>query len=249
MSEPRTPEASDFPKDITVSIVAPQNEKKASSNILILLHGLGDSHAPFAALGMNMSLPETTCVAVRAPEPLPFANDGFHWGDDLIFDSSTGGLDMESEFTKTHNLLKRVVDDVLIGNCGWKRRAVFFFGFGQGGLVALDVASRLSAKEADSEFGGVVSIGGPLPTSAPSPAQKAKTPVILLGAEKNSAINESAEARARNVFDSVQVVHWKGRKQDGIMKTPDEVRPIMEFFARRLRSRAGIPAGTVELSS
>jgi len=126
MSEPRTPEASDFPKDITVSIVAPQNEKKASSNILILLHGLGDSHAPFAALGMNMSLPETTCVAVRAPEPLPFANDGFHWGDDLIFDSSTGGLDMESEFTKTHNLLKRVVDDVLIGNCGWKRRAVFF---------------------------------------------------------------------------------------------------------------------------
>jgi len=114
--------------------------------------------------------------------------------------------------------------------------------------VALDVTSRLSAKEADSEFGGVVSIGGPLPTSAPSPAQKAKTPVILIGAEKNSAISEGAEARAQSVFHSVQVVHWKGRKQDGIMKTPDEVRPIMQFFAGRLHSRAGIPAGAVELS-
>jgi predicted esterase len=244
-TNPRIPELGDFPKDLIVAISPPTDDKPAA-NILILLHGLGDTHSPFAALGKTLNFPETACLAVRAPSTLPFDNNGYHWGDDLIFDSSSGGLDMEANFTTTHKLFKILIDDVLVGKCGWKRRAMFFIGMGQGGMVALDVASRLPA--AEGEFGGVVSLGGPLPNSAPSPDPKVKTPVIVMGADKNSAITETVEARLKNVFEFVEVVKWRGRKEDGMMKNQEEALPMMKFMARRLRSNSGIPSGAVELS-
>jgi predicted esterase len=244
-SNPRIPEPEDFPKDLVVTINPPPNDKPAE-NILILLHGLGDTHSPFAALGKNFNFPETACLAVRAPSMLPFNNNQYHWGDDLIFDSSTGDLDMEADFTTTHKLFKTIVDDVLVGKCGWSKRAIFFIGFGQGGMVALDVASRLPT--AEGEYGGVVSLGGPLPTTAPSPHPKAKTPIMVMGGEKNSAITEGVEARIKNVFEFVEVVKWRGKKGDGMMQNQEEALPMMRFMARRLRSKAGIPAGAVELS-
>lgn len=37
-------------------------------NLLILLHGLGDTHVPFANLGKQFKLPQTATLALRAPE-------------------------------------------------------------------------------------------------------------------------------------------------------------------------------------
>ena len=37
-------------------------------NLLILLHGLGDAHVPFANLGKQLKLPQTATLALRAPE-------------------------------------------------------------------------------------------------------------------------------------------------------------------------------------
>lgn len=57
----------------------------ADSNLLILLHGLGDNEAPFAQLGRQLArgppgggggpLPQTATLAVRGPERLPFFYD------------------------------------------------------------------------------------------------------------------------------------------------------------------------------
>ena len=37
-------------------------------NLLILLHGLGDTQVPFANLGKQLKLPQTATMALRAPE-------------------------------------------------------------------------------------------------------------------------------------------------------------------------------------
>ena len=37
-------------------------------NLLILLHGLGDTHVPFANLGKQLKLPQTATLSLRAPE-------------------------------------------------------------------------------------------------------------------------------------------------------------------------------------
>jgi hypothetical protein len=37
-------------------------------NLLVLLHGLGDTHLPFAKLGRSLSLPQTAVLALCAPQ-------------------------------------------------------------------------------------------------------------------------------------------------------------------------------------
>lgn len=243
MTTPRLPESSDFPGSLVYKLTPPA---KPAQNILILLHGLGDTHEPFAALGTNLNLPETACLSVRGPTPLPFDMNGFHWGDDIIFDQSTGGLDGDSGFGRTRKLLRELLDETLVKKCGWRPRSIFFLGFGQGGMVAVD----LPAGNKNVEYGGAVSIGGALPSDSDvgvQPEVKSSTPILLLGAEKNSAIDAAAEERMKERFDFVKVVKWSGRNGDGMMKSREEVRPIMEFFAKRLGSRQGVPEGAVEL--
>lgn len=153
-----------------------------------------------------------------------------------MFDQSTGGLDGDSGFRRTRGSMKEVVES-LVG-CGWRPRQIFFLGFGQGGMVALD------SVVGETEYGGVVSIGGVLPADSEG---RGKTPVLVLGAERNSAVGKKEEERLRGVFESVEVVRWSGRDGDGMMRTREEARPIMEFFGRRLGSRAGVPEGAVEV--
>jgi hypothetical protein len=45
----------------------PSNDD-VDENLLVLLHGLGDTHAPFANLGKQLKLPQTATLAIRAPE-------------------------------------------------------------------------------------------------------------------------------------------------------------------------------------
>lgn len=107
--------------------------------MLILLHGLGDSHDSFANLGKQMNLPETCCVAIRGPQGL-LDLGGFHWGDDIIFDSTSGGLDADAGFKQSTEALKKVLAETLGGSCGFGQREAMLFGFGQGGMAALNFA-------------------------------------------------------------------------------------------------------------
>jgi predicted esterase len=88
-----------------------------------------------------MNLPETVCVSVRGPRAL-LDLEGAHWGDDIIFDSTTGGLDADSGLKESTELLRILVREVLVGKCGYALRDVVLFGFGQGGMVALSAARK-----------------------------------------------------------------------------------------------------------
>lgn len=86
-----------------------------------------------------MNLPETVCISIQGPANL-LDLDGFHWGDDIIFDSSNGGLDADAGFKQSTKSLKEDVQDVLIAKCGYKLREILVLGFGQGGMAALSLA-------------------------------------------------------------------------------------------------------------
>jgi len=112
--------------------------------VLILLHGIGDSNLPFKTFSEKIQLPETVCISVRAPTPLPFDLGGYHWGDDILIDERTGEMDLDTGFTKsTPLIMDELIQKCLVGKCGYKLREILLFGFGQGGMVALDVAARL----------------------------------------------------------------------------------------------------------
>ncbi len=130
-----------------------------------------------------------------------------------------------------------------MGKCGYKAREIVLFGYGQGGMAALAVAASMAGEE----LGGVVSVGGPLPVSVSSvPVKKSKTPVLVLGGSARTLVTSSAVARLRSVFEAVEYERWK-KSGDGMPTNREEMLPIMQFFARRLRSRRGVPEGSVEL--
>lgn len=215
-------------------------------NVLILLHGLGDTHASFTTLGRQMNLPETACISIRAPKPLPFDLGGFHWGDDLNFDPTSDAMEKDTGFRSAAKIIMEdVLRDGLIKNCGYSHRDIVLFGFAQGGMVALQVGAELQ----DEELGGIVSVGGWLPESAPMLPidKKSQTPVLLCKAATGSEVPASAVNRMKDTFKFAEVKEWK-RKGDGMPRNRDEMLPIMQFFARRLRSRRGVPEGAVELT-
>lgn len=226
---------------------------------------------------------------MRAPTPLPFDLGGFHWGDDILIDENTGEMDLDTGFTKSAPLiLDKLIQESLVGKCGYKLREILLFGFGQGGMVALNVAARLEHGEVlklhskpfepspltggslsmgktdhkvsdatgdpkkDSylpqELEGVISIGGFIPHTTPPPKKgKYKTPVLLCKARSGSSVKNHHVARLKDLFEYVEVVDWK-KAGDSMPGNRDEMMPIMQFFAKRLRSTRGVPEGSMEIT-
>jgi len=164
-----------------------------------------------------------------------------------MFHQGTGEMDADTGFTKAVKLvLEEVVKVVLLGKCGYKGRDVVMFGFGQGGAVAVEVAKETGNQ--GEELGGVVSIGGALSdtTSLAKTNKKSKTPVILCKGNKGSAIKDKDLRKLKDTFEFIEVKEWK-KNGDGMPANREEMMPIMQFFARRLRSVRGVPEGSVEL--
>lgn len=233
--------AASFPTSLVLSITPPPALSPKTTNVLILLHGLGDTSVAFTNLGKQLALPETTCISLQAPTPLPFDLGGFHWGDDITFDQASGQMDFDTGFTKAVKIIKQdIIEDALVKQGGYKPREIMIIGFGQGAMAALATAASMA-----EELGGIVSIGGPLPSSSTS-AKAVKTPVLVLGGSSSTLITRTALDRLKAAFQNVEYQNWH-RAGDGMPRNREEMLPIMRFFACRLRSRAGVPEGSVEV--
>lgn len=140
-------------------------------------------------------------------------------------------------------MLSGIVLKTLRETCSFESRNILFLGFGQGGMAALHVASL--GKE---EFGGVISIGGRLPASSSSTSgsSKCKTPIVLCGGSRSSQVTRSAVDAVKARFTDVEYVKWE-KPDDSMPRNREEMLPLMKFLARRLRSRAGVPGGAVEV--
>jgi len=245
MALPKPPTNEDLPSSITLDII-PSPAFKPPVNVLILLHGLGDTNASFTSLARQLNLPETTCISICGPTPIPPLFTGsdrpaFCWGDDVLVDERTGEVDVEGGgFSKSLKMLGEVVTGLEKG--GWRKRQVLFLGFGQGGMAALSVASSLSSTE---EYGGVISIGGKFPSSSTS-SGKARTPILVLGGSRSTQVTRGSVDGLKERFSNVEYVKWE-KADDSMPRSREEMLPIMKFFARRLGSRSGVPNGAVEV--
>ena len=244
---------SDFPSNLTVTITVPPSTPTSTPtpNILLLLHGIGDSAAGFTPFCRAINLPETTVVTIQAPAPLPFDLGGFHWGDDVSFDSRTGALDMDAGFTRSTVLLaNEIIRQILVQKCGYQLREIMILGFGQGGMAGLAAARELGSAVSDGQasgvLSGVISIGAPYALSGTRSGAKNRSPVLLVAGRDSKVVSDGAVRRTKEVFEFVEVSRY-ARRGDGMPSNRDEMLPVMQFFARRLRSRQGVPEGSVEI--
>ncbi|KAK9380928.1 Alpha/Beta hydrolase protein [Kockiozyma suomiensis] len=239
---PRLPEDADFSGTATVTITPSQPPGSTPSHALILLHGLGDTIAPFSALANRLNLPKAAVIALQAPMPMPFELGGYHWGDDLVFSkdplspSSSSAddevLSPDAEFTRSGQFLKTVIHDVLEMRCGFTAsKNVILFGYGQGGMAALYMAAT------KMNLCAVISVGGWIP-SAVRPREildlPRSTSVLLCGGDQGSAITEARLKYAEELFKECRRVVLPRMKGDLMPRNKDEMAPILRFLLRIL---------------
>ncbi|BFZ59937.1 hypothetical protein YB2330_000959 [Saitoella coloradoensis] len=248
-AEPRLPKREDFPSSLIAGIVPHPPSSGPLTNLVIFLHGLGDSHLSFARLAHHLQLPETACVSIQGPKAVPMLEEGYWmWTEDIEF-GSDGNVSDDGDFTTArtglHELIKVLTKDKKHGGCGFKPRNVHIFGFGQGGVLGLDVAAQSPV-----DLGSMISVGGVLPSSTPTPSSKKATKVLICGGDEQSRVTAKEFERVKSMFNQCQRVIWRNHEGDA-MPTPSataEWTPIMAFFGQNLQRIAGIPRDAVEIS-
>ncbi|EJD48981.1 hypothetical protein AURDEDRAFT_143856 [Auricularia subglabra TFB-10046 SS5] len=223
-------------KGLGVPFVYNPSADGTDENLLILLHGRGDTEAPFGKLGKSLNLPQTATLALRGPQRIPWLDeDGFEWYisfDELGYDRANP--DPTPALAALSTALAH-----LTSHCGWAPERVHLFGFAQGGSVAGEFAVR---QPAGKQLGSVVSVCGPLLSFPSLKPTKCATRVMLwdrVNAESPKKAADDAVKAWRRGFERVVS---ETRQGEGMPRNRDEWTPIMAFWSDVLATRA--PEGT-----
>ncbi|KAF9506885.1 hypothetical protein BS47DRAFT_1374025 [Hydnum rufescens UP504] len=201
-------------------------------NLLILLHGLGDTEIPFAKLGRQLRLPQTATLSLRAPGRIPYLyEDAFQWyesfdqlGELLAHPNPTPALEILDRII--HYLIELETDN----GCGWPLDRIHFFGFGQGGTVVAECALRLwkcqlgDAAHRDNlargQIASIVSVEGPL---------------LEFPRSSLRVLAHHSISTAQSVLQTLRRFGWGAA--EGMPRSKDEWAGIVEFWGRVLGSR------------
>ncbi|KAH9474827.1 putative hydrolase [Psilocybe cubensis] len=219
-------------------------------NLLILLHGLGDTELPFSKMGKSLKLPQTAVLALRAPEQVPFLyEEAYQWYtsfDDL------GETITRPNPTPALQFLSKVIDH-LMKDCAWPISRIHFFGFAQGGSVAAEFGIywwKLQSKSITSgnttdgtqtpavpSFGSIVSVSGPL-LSYPTLPLLCPTPVLIVhrSPPADTALPSDAIPAFKKGYQNVTESKL-GPKPAGMPASRQEWEPIMRFWSQHLSKR------------
>ncbi|KAH7106315.1 hypothetical protein BKA62DRAFT_740885 [Auriculariales sp. MPI-PUGE-AT-0066] len=194
------------------------------TNLLILLHGLGDTAAPFGRLGKSLNLPQTATLALSGPESIPFDN----LGEVIEHPNPTSAI------TFLRECLKHLVE-----TCGWRDEDIHLFGFAQGGSVAGELALALARD--GRRLGSIVSVCGPLYSfPAASSSTSSGIPVLVfdrLSAERSKAKAEADAKAWRRGFARVVYEMMPAGAGAGMPANKNEWGIIMAFWADVLQRR------------
>ncbi|KIJ63641.1 hypothetical protein HYDPIDRAFT_113137 [Hydnomerulius pinastri MD-312] len=256
----KTPTTSNIPLTFTYT----PSDDGTDENLLILLHGLGDTHVPFAKLGRSLNLPQTAVLSLRAPEQIPFLYEqAYQWytSFDLL-----GELIDRPNPTPALNVMSAVLTH-LTKDCAWPPNRIHLFGFAQGGSVAVESAlawwrqelvgvkmqPKIEAAEKQREeasekaeeiqspraLGSITTISGPL-LSYPTLDTPCPTPLLIF---HRGTLAKGTFTAFSKAFTRVQEIVKSGGKQgqgeESMPRSKDEWEPVMRFWSKVLGRRMG----------
>lgn len=205
---------------------------KTDSNLLILFHGLGDTHAPFTTLAHSLSLPHTATLSLQAPSQVPLLEEpAYQWWHSF---DELGELIPNPNPVKTLKLLLELLQHLTTPapGPGWKAGEIHLFGFAQGGSCAGELALAW-ARLGKEPLGSVVAISAPL-LSHPTVGEKVGTKA-LVGVRKGEERSVGV-ASWRKGFASVQELGLG--KGGGMLRGREEWEEVMRCV-RFLRVERG----------
>ncbi|KAG8712396.1 hypothetical protein FRC11_000258 [Ceratobasidium sp. 423] len=206
---------------IGLEFVYSPSDDGIDENLLVVLHGLGDTMAPFVRMAKQLKLAQTATLVLQAPELVPFLEEGeemYQWYTSF---TSLGELIERPNPIPAVEKVHRIIE-YLKQECQWPTTRIHLFGFAQGGSVALESALR---------FGGgvksVVSVGGGLVESPTRAGPGSATRVLYVGPS-------AGEQGLRKGFGNVQT-----HKMDEVrmIRGQGEWSTVMRFWSEVLERR------------
>jgi len=208
-------------------------------NLLLLLHGLGDTHLPFAKMGHTLNLPQCAILSLRAPEKVPFLyEEAYQWYPSF---DQLGELIENPNPSETLDWLLKVLKH-LVDDCEWPANRIHLLGFSQGGSVASELALRWWRSQRNDgmkqpiALSSVVSISGPL-LSYPTIAQDTRcpSPILFFHWSDDAQVRTSGVGAFSKGYVAVRDIKIAG--SGGMPRSRDEWYPIMQFWSEMMGRR------------
>ena len=144
------------------------------TNLLVLLHGAGDTHRAFREFAKQMDLPQTATLSIHASScnngftTLPF-NLGHTWFEEMDYAVTGNALAdrdprrLSSLSSAIDNLIK-ILQSLYIQeggdpNEGWMPERIFLFGYSAGACLVMETCLRL-VKQKEMPLGGAICVAG-----------------------------------------------------------------------------------------
>eukprot|EP00041_Stephanoeca_diplocostata_P015110 m.286363 g.286363 ORF g.286363 m.286363 type:complete len:377 (+) comp19928_c0_seq1:391-1521(+) len=123
------------------------------ANLVVFLHGVGDSEKPFTKLASTMQLPQTTCLCLRGPLSLPL-DMGYSWlpafeADGQMISGTRGDKRRTKALLRAARQVNTVVKAYIAEHPEISR--VLLYGFGQGAIVATHMGMTQSPTAAGTD--------------------------------------------------------------------------------------------------
>jgi len=228
-------------------------QNQPNTNLLVLLHGAGDSHIPFDKLGQTMALPQTATLSIAALgyQQLPFGL-GSTWFQEM--DYETGQPLAETHSTRQESLLQATTQlyavlEQLIVQEGWIiPERVFFLGYGAGAALAMQLCVAWHER-GHSPLGGAVCVAGGAVVrdkiSAPkmTTTEIKATPLLLMVGDKDDSFPpQRAKLLRQRYYSGCTQIHVEPSKEQGMIQSQSEMQKVMEFLSQRLVRLSALPS-------
>mmetsp|Transcript_33183 Transcript_33183/g.63708 ORF Transcript_33183/g.63708 Transcript_33183/m.63708 type:complete len:454 (+) Transcript_33183:394-1755(+) len=243
-----------FPKELRerVAYVPPPpvngSPRQPATNLLLLLHGVGDTAAPFATMARTLQLPHTAALALQGPLLIPETDGGSAWfrvfDDDWeLIEGQAGETRRIHSLAHTLHLMQELIHNLY--HHGWPYSHIHLLGFSNGGTVVLELARRFIGMQ---RLGGIVAVSAsflretistfsnqpPLeypPTRVLITHGKQDQVVSARDVQQTAAMLRSLHPQARADVETYDKGHCMPR--DGV-----EMHSIMKFWSETLKAPA-----------
>lgn len=191
---------------------------KIDTNLMIMLHGAGDTHESYHALAKKMNIPQCATLSIHASSidqgfiTLPFQL-GHTWFAEL--DYTTGQPLHRNNFKLTTSLDKAVhqLQSILSKltltgkdnlGVGWLPERIFLFGYSAGACLAMETCMHRTLNR-QLPLGGAVCIAGGLHTTQThnesATESAATTPVLIIGGSADQTFPPSKVHAAVHTYN------------------------------------------------
>jgi predicted esterase len=226
---------------------------KVDTNLLILLHGAGDSHVPYHKLAKKMNLHQTAILSIHSSAfgegfvKLPF-NLGYTWfnqmnyknGEVLSSNDQELIVSLEKAVLKINLLIDSLIEDGLLAE------RIFLFGFSAGASLVMHVCTH-RLKNGVLPLGGAICVAGGLihyddTLNRRNQEQKMATKLLVLGGTDDETFNIATAKTAVSEYNkyagfaAAELVIRKGKKHEMISSESD-MREVFRFLGQNLVRR------------